>query len=148
MEISAIVAVMSLAVVAPIPGAVDRTPAPSARTTTTAISRLSAVPSHNGVYRASLVPTSEQGSGFAARAWAVELRTATGRPVENATLALESWMPDDDRARATRPRVTAYLGHGRYRVEGLRFDGHGWWNVRLQIEAPVGNDSLAFNLVR
>jgi len=34
------------------------------------------------------------------------------------------------------------LGH--YRVDGLRFDRRGWWNVRLNIAVPGGTDSLAF----
>jgi hypothetical protein len=61
-------------------------------------------------------------------------------------------------ARATAPvfsRLSAipshnglYRGDGRYRVEGLRVDRRRWWNVRLNVVAPGGADSLAFNLVR
>ena len=80
--------------------------------------------------------------------WAVEVRTATGSLVEGATLALESWMPDETKVLATHPRVTGYLGAGRYRIDGLRFDQRGWWNVRLQVAAAGGTDSLSFNLVR
>ena len=56
-------------------------------------------------------------------------------------------MPDDP-AGVTHPRVTGYLGQGRYRVEGLRFDRRGWWNVKLQIASGSGTDSLAFNVIR
>jgi hypothetical protein len=56
-------------------------------------------------------------------------------------------MPDADGI--TRyPRVTQALGRGRYRVEGLRIDRAGWWNIKLQISAAGTTDSLAFNLVR
>ena len=78
----------------------------------------------------------------------MRVETANGAPVADATLALEGWMPDDTAAHAPPARVTGYLGDGRYRVEGARFDRRGWWNVRLQIAAAGGTDSLAFNLVR
>jgi hypothetical protein len=111
-------------------------------------SRLSDIPSHNGAYRASMILARDSASRHRAASWTVEVRTATGAPVGNAALSLESWMPDDDRVSTVRPRVTSYAGDGRYRIEGLRFDRHGWWNVRLQISAAGGTDSLAFNLIR
>ena len=148
-EISAVIAAMgvAVAVVPPIAGAGDNAAAHLTRETTTMFSRLSGIPSHNGVYRASLVPSDSAGR-FGSGVWTVEVRTASGAAVEDATLALESWTPDDAPVPATRPRVTAHLGDGRYRVDGLRFERRGWWNVRLQIATPGGTDSLAFNLVR
>jgi hypothetical protein len=127
--------------------AVARAPAPPAHATS-AFSRLADIASHDGVYRASLVPSSDPAGRVGATEWAVQVETMTGAPVESATLALESWMPDDDAIHTRRPRVTRYLGDGRYRVEGIDFDRSGWWNVRLQITAAGGTDSLAFNLVR
>ena len=113
-----------------------------------AFTRLSSIPSHNGLYRASLISSPSEGHAGEGSAWMVELRTANGAPVERATLALESWMPDDEETGTRRARVTGYLGDGRYRVEGLRLDGRGWWNVRLTVAASAGTDSLAFNLIR
>ena len=126
----------------------DRASAHSTRATMAEFSRLADVPSHNGAYRASLVPSSDAAGQLESRVWTIAVETAIGAPVVDATLALEIWMPDDDAVHATRLRVTGYLGDGRYRVEGVRFDRRGWWNVRLQIAAPGGTDSLAFNLVR
>ena len=126
----------------------DRASARSTRASTAEFSRLADIPSHNGVYRASLVSSSDAAGQLESRVWTIAVETAIGAPVVDATLALETWMPDDDAAHATRPRVTGYLGDGRYRVEGVRFDQRGWWNVRLEIVAPGGTDSLAFNLVR
>jgi hypothetical protein len=111
-------------------------------------SRLSDIPSHNGAYRASMILARHDVSRNRATSWTVEVRTASGAPVGDAALSLESWMPDDDRVGTVWPRVTSYVGDGRYRIEGLRFDRHGWWNVRLQISAAGGTDSLAFNLIR
>ena len=149
-ELSATVAAMAVAaaVVPPKTGGRHVTAAASTSSTTTAFSRRSSVPSHNGVYRASLISQSDERRGRDAGAWTVEVRTASGTPVEHATLAVESWMPDHERSAAAAARVTGSLGDGRYRVEGLRLDARGWWNVRLTVAAPAGTDSLAFNVVR
>jgi hypothetical protein len=147
-ELSAVIGAMGAAVAVVPPIAGDSAAAHLTRATTTGSSRLSAIPSHNGVYQASLVAPFDPTDRYGSHIWTVEIRTAAGAPVDDAVLALESWTPDDDRVPATRPRVTAHLGDGRYRVEGLRFERRGWWNVRLQIAAAGGTDSLAFNLVR
>jgi hypothetical protein len=108
---------------------------------------LTDVPSHNGAYRASMTPSSGAIRGNYSLTWTLDIRTAAGAPVESASLALEGWMPDNETAGVIRPRTPAGLGDGRYRVEGLRFDSRGWWNVRLRISAAGVTDSLAFNLV-
>jgi hypothetical protein len=148
-ELSATLAAMAVgaAIVPPMTGGRHVTAAHRASDQTPVFSRLSEVPSHNGIYRASLLPSPE-GRRRGSDVWVVEIRTMRDAPVEGATLAVESWMPDDARSRATTARVTTYLGEGRYRVEGLRLDGRGWRNVRLGVVAPNGTDSLAFNLIR
>ncbi|HEU4700046.1 MAG TPA: FixH family protein [Gemmatimonadales bacterium] len=118
-----------------------------ARSTAT-LTRLTDIPSHQERYRASLLPSAAPIALGEPQAWTLELRDAQGRPVEGAALALESWMPEEERVAAAQPRVAAELGGGRYRVEGLDFERGGWWNVKLAIAAPAaGRDSLAFNLV-
>ena len=113
-----------------------------------AFSRLTGIPSHNGMYRASLVRTLDPASRSGVPVWNVEVATTDGIPVEGAALALASWMPDHAGPIRPQPRVSGDLGAGRYRIAGLRFDRRGWWNVRLRIEGGSGTDSLAFNLVR
>ena len=108
--------------------------------------RLSGIPSHDGLYRASMLPSPDPTERNRPLAWTVVVRTAAGAPVDGAALTLESWMPDDTTVVAPRPWA-AELGGGRYRVEGLAFDRPGWWNVRLRISGAAGTDSLAFNLI-
>ena len=110
-------------------------------------SRLADIPSHNGIYRASLIAAPSGAWRHQRDSWTLEVRTANGTPMTNTSLALESGMPDEARAITARPRVTELAG-GRYRVDGLRLERSGWWNVRLAISASAGTDSLAFNLVR
>ena len=147
-DISVMMAVMGVGVASLIATVGDGASARTAHATPAAFSRLSGIPSHNGVYRASLLPSSDPAGRLDSTAWTVEVETTDGTAVDDATLALESWMPEDDRVSAVRPRVTRNIGDGRYQVEGLRLDRRGWWNVRLQVARPGATDSLAFNLVR
>jgi hypothetical protein len=39
------------------------------------------------------------------------------------------------------------VGKGNYRVEGLRFQMGGWWEVTFNISAAAQNDTVTFNLV-
>ena len=146
-EISATVAAMAVgAVIVPPTSGVRHVAARSASANAANYSRLLSIPSHNDMYSASLVPLGN--TRGETDTWVVDVRTAAGGPVENATLALESWMPEDEDAPATPARVTGYLGDGRYRVEALRLGTSGWSNVRLDIASAAGRDSLAFKIGR
>jgi len=107
--------------------------------------RLENIPSHNDRFRASLVPSSAPRVGQPTD-WSLIIATADGTPVSGAAISLDSWMPDDE-ASGTRTYTTREIGRGRYRVNGLRVDRAGWWNVRLGVTAQGVADSLAFNLV-
>ena len=146
MKISLVATSVAMAASMLIASADDGFPARRA-SLTPVVATFSNVPSHNGVYRASMIPSPDAIEPNIALAWTVEIRTAAGLPVEGASLALETWMPDDESVSAARPRTTAELGGGRYRVGGLRFGGPGWWNVKLRVSGEGVTDSLAFNLV-
>jgi hypothetical protein len=104
------------------------------------------IPSHNRVYRASLIPSTASITLDRSLTWALDVHATSGAPVPGAELALDSWMPDDPGAQLERPQVTD-LGDGHYRIDGIRFDRRGWWNVKLQISKATVTDSLAFNIV-
>ena len=38
------------------------------------------------------------------------------------------------------------LGAGSYRVEGMKFNMTGWWELRFAITAPAGSDDVVFNV--
>jgi hypothetical protein len=137
---------VAIALVCLMASAEDGFPARAAWVTPVAAS-LSDIPSHNGVYRASMIASPEPIELNRPLTLTVEVRTAAHVPVEGALLALESWMPNDEAVSAARSGAIQELGAGLYRVEGLRFDSRGWWNLRLRIAAAGMTDSLAFNLV-
>jgi hypothetical protein len=103
-------------------------------------------PSHGEIYRARAIPDLDGMRAGRAHPWQIEVSTADGRPVDDADLVLESWMPVTGRRAPVQPWVAEVLP-GSYRVEGLQFDRPGWWNVSLVISGSAGVDSLAFNLI-
>ena len=56
-------------------------------------------------------------------------------------------MPQHGHGLPTSPPVTAHLGGGKYRIEGLKFTMSGWWELRFAITAPAGSDKAVFNMV-
>lgn len=104
------------------------------------VARVTDIPSHNRLYRASLVLTSDS-------ILTLQLRSVTGAPIPNAALVMDAWMPDAEQHAHVAPSASEYLGEGAYRVRRLAFDRTGWWNVRVQMSAAGRTDSLAFNLV-
>jgi hypothetical protein len=118
-----------------------------ATSVTPAIALLGDIPSHNRAYRASMISFPDAIERNRPLTLTLEIRTAAGLPVEGATLALDTWMPDNAQMDGARPREISELGGGFYRLEGLRFESPGWWNLRLQVSAAGLTDSLAFNVV-
>lgn len=101
--------------------------------------------SHNGHYSAGVIETSPIVLG-AAQSWTVHL-SRRNRRVSHATVSAEAWMPETGERSAVQPSVQ-YVGGGDYRIDELRFDRAGWWNVALVIHGRAGTDSVAFNVVR
>ena len=55
-------------------------------------------------------------------------------------------MPQHGHGLPTEPAVTAELGDGRYRIEGVKFNMGGWWELQLRDRRPRGQDNVTFNL--
>ncbi len=75
-------------------------------------------------------------------AWELELRDANGVLVSDATITVDGGMPAHHHGLPTAPRVTEVLGPGRYLLEGMKFQMGGQWEVRFQIEAAAGTETL------
>jgi hypothetical protein len=79
--------------------------------------------------------------------WTIRVTTPAGHPVEDAAITVDGDMPQHGHGLPTQPQVTRYLGEGRYLVEGMRFNMHGWWTLSFAISAERGADQVTFNLV-
>ncbi len=80
--------------------------------------------------------------------WILELRSPDGIPVSGATISVDGGMPDHNHGLPTTPTVSADLGDGRYRVEGVKFSMPGHWVLKFKIVAPGGrSDEAVLNVV-
>jgi hypothetical protein len=103
-------------------------------------------PSAKGAYTVAVAPEVEPVQRGPLHAWVLTLTTPDGKPVEDAKIAIAGGMPQHGHGLPTAPQATAYLGEGRYRIEGVRFNMGGWWELKFAISAPAGEDSVVFNL--
>jgi hypothetical protein len=102
--------------------------------------------SAKGLYAVAIAPEKEPLEQGPLHSWILTLKTADGAPVEGATIAVGGGMPQHGHGLPTQPQATAYLGEGRYRIEGVRFNMSGWWEFTFDIKAAAGDDSVVFNL--
>lgn len=102
--------------------------------------------SAKGLYVVAVAPESEPLQQGPLHNWVLTLTAADGTAVEGATITVGGGMPQHGHGLPTQPQATAYLGEGRYRIEGVRFNMSGWWEFKFDIQAAAGDDSVVFNL--
>jgi hypothetical protein len=103
-------------------------------------------PSERGLYRATIRPQGDSIPKGKRQRWTLHLETATGTPVDCASVAVDGGMPQHGHGLPTTPRVTRALGNGDHLVEGLKFNMGGWWVVKFRVGAAPGSDSVVFNV--
>ena len=79
--------------------------------------------------------------------WTLHVETPAGAPVTGALLTVDGGMPEHNHGLPTQPEVTAELGNGDYRVEGIKFQMPGWWTMTVTVAASEQQDAATFNLV-
>jgi hypothetical protein len=79
-------------------------------------------------------------------AWDVVVTDLDGRAVEDAQLWLRGGMPQHVHGLGSAPAI-APLGHGRFRVDGLRFHMPGWWRIEMIVKAGEQEESVFFDLM-
>ncbi|MDW6020383.1 FixH family protein [Mesorhizobium sp. BAC0120] len=103
-------------------------------------------PSEKGLYTVSIEPEGGQVRQGELQSWLVTLTSKAGTPVENARMTVDGGMPEHHHGLPTSPAMTATLGPGKYRVEGVKFHMGGWWQLRFAISAAAGDDEAVFNI--
>ncbi|WP_439500823.1 FixH family protein [Aminobacter ciceronei] len=103
--------------------------------------------SAKGLFALSIAPEAGEPRQGELHAWVVTVKTRQGAPVEGAAISVGGGMPEHAHGLPTSPEATAYLGDGRYRIEGMKFSMPGWWQLKLGVSAPAGADEATFNLV-
>jgi len=104
-------------------------------------------PTQAGAFIVAVAPETEPVRQGPLHSWVATVTTPDGAPVEGATISVDGGMPQHGHGLPTAPAVTAALGQGRYRIEGVRFNMGGWWELKLAITAGGTTDAVTFNLV-
>ncbi|MBL8583989.1 MAG: FixH family protein [Rhizobiaceae bacterium] len=103
-------------------------------------------PTVAGLYQVSIEPENATVPQGELHAWVLTLRTPDGKAVDGAEIAVDGGMPAHNHGLPTSPKVTAALGEGRYRIDGVRFNMGGRWELRFAISGAAGTDAVAFDL--
>jgi hypothetical protein len=100
-----------------------------------------------GRYVVALQPPEKQPAINQIHAWQIRLATPAGEPVRHARIRVDGGMPQHGHGLPTRPQVTRELADGTYLMEGMKFSMTGWWEIKLAIQGPAGDDRVTFNTV-
>lgn len=102
--------------------------------------------SENGTLRATYTPELTPVPLNRIHSWTLHLETSDGAIVENAEVTIEGGMPAHNHGLATAPAVTAYLGNGDYRIEGMRFHMQGEWILRVNVRHERSTETIVIPL--
>jgi len=76
--------------------------------------------------------------------WTVHVDTADGKIVDDAQIMVYGGMPEHKHGFPSKPQVTEALGKGDYRIEGVKFNMPGQWEMWLNIRALGLDDKVIF----
>jgi hypothetical protein len=79
--------------------------------------------------------------------WTVTVTTPDGKPAIGVAISIDGGMPQHGHGLPTAPKVTADLGHGAHRIDGMKFSMSGWWTITVSLDGQTGPDRAIFNLV-
>ena len=78
--------------------------------------------------------------------WIVHVETADGEPVEGAVISVTGGMPLHNHGLPTDPKMTAEIGNGDYRLEGMRFHMNGDWELTVTVDVEGRRDTVVIPL--
>jgi hypothetical protein len=78
--------------------------------------------------------------------WKVHVERPDGSPVDGAEITITGGMPLHNHGLPTEPRMTAALGDGNYRVDGMRFHMNGEWELLVTIDVDGRRDTVVIPL--
>ena len=77
----------------------------------------------------------------------LQIRKPDGEIVSDAEVRISGGMPMHGHGLPTSPRVTKYLGNGKYLIEGVRFNMAGWWELIFMIKRGHHKENVTFNII-
>ncbi len=97
------------------------------------------VRSKHGLFRVTVTPPPSRSPVGQIHTWRLMLRNAKGAAVTGARISVAGDMPEHGHGLPTQPRVRG-LGHGRYAVQGMKFQMGGFWYVSFTIRSHGKTD--------
>lgn len=98
-----------------------------------------------GTYAVAIEPEAGTFTQNEMHSWVLTVKTPAGEAVTGAKVAIDGGMPQHGHGLPTAPQA-AEVGEGRYKIEGVRFNMSGWWELKFAITAAQGEDDVVFNL--
>lgn len=80
------------------------------------------------------------------QSWVLQIRDGDGKPQGPTQILIDGGMPSHGHGLPTSPQVTAYLGDGRFRIEGLEFNMPGQWVLVASVISPQSRWMLRFEM--
>jgi hypothetical protein len=77
--------------------------------------------------------------------WTAYITTPEGRIVDDAIVMVYGGMPEHKHGFPSKPKVTGNLGNGRYRIEGVKFNMPGRWEMWINVRALDKDDKVIFS---
>ena len=74
------------------------------------------------------------------------MTTPSGQPVVGATIRFFGGMPLHNHGFPTEPQVSGEHVAGEYRLDGIKFNMYGWWQLLFAITANNATDTVTFNV--
>ena len=78
--------------------------------------------------------------------WVLHIENESGVGIEGASIDVVGGMPEHDHGLPTQPRVTAELGGGDYRLDGMRFHMSGYWEIVVTISTGESQSTVTIAL--
>ena len=102
-------------------------------------------PSDNGLYTVSFMPSEGEPTTGPISVWHLRVTDPSGKPVTGAEVVVDGGMPAHGHGLPTVPSAE-HIGDGVYRIDGVRFNMGGLWELRLVIDGPAGEEEVVFNI--
>ncbi len=103
--------------------------------------------SEQGLYQTSFKPAEEEPAVGPIAVWHFEVTNADGEPVTDAEIVVDGSMPQHGHGLPTVPASTGEISPGVYSIDGMKFSMRGWWEFKLRIKSPAGEDTVTYNTV-
>lgn len=108
--------------------------------------------SDRGIYKLSLHSNESPVPLQKIHSWTLHVEKVSGESVDDLKIFVFGGMPMHRHGFPTRPKVSEHLGNGDFRIDGIKFNMAGHWEMRFNItekDQPAGRgekDRVVFNI--